>query len=105
VKARQHKNIVEKIKTTSRTRINSFEEIKKASSSHFGKLYSQEGANNKEQSLQFIEHIPQLIKEEDNQELNKLVTEAEFKVVIHQFDPDKALMSDDFTLHFYRKCW
>jgi hypothetical protein len=46
-----------------------------------------------------------LIKEEDNQELNKVVTEAEVKAVIYQFDPDKAPGPDDFTLHFYRKCW
>ena len=60
-------------------RINSFEEIKKEASSHFGKRYTQKGAYNKEQSLQFIEHIPQLIKEDDNQELIKVVTEAEVK--------------------------
>jgi hypothetical protein len=45
---------VEEIKTTSWTRINSFEEIKKATSSHFGKIYTQEGEHNKEKSLQFI---------------------------------------------------
>jgi hypothetical protein len=104
-KARQHKNTMEEIKIASGTRINSFEEIKKEASSHFGKLYTHEGEDNKEQSLQFIEHIPQIIKEEDNKELNKVVTGEEVKAVLYQFDPDKAPMSDDFTLHFYRKCW
>jgi hypothetical protein len=35
-----------------------------------------------------MEQIPQLIKEEDNQELNKVVTEAEVKAIVYQFDPD-----------------
>jgi hypothetical protein len=39
---------VEEIKTASGTRINSFEEIRKETSSHFGKIYTQEGDNNKE---------------------------------------------------------
>jgi hypothetical protein len=62
-KARQHKNTMEEIKTTSGSRIISFEEIKRAASSHFGKLYTQEGQDNKEKSFQFIEQISQMIKE------------------------------------------
>ena len=86
-------------------RINSFEDIKKEASSHFGKLYTQEGVDNKEQSWQFMEQISHLIKEEDNQELNKVVIEAEVKAVVYQFYLDKAHGPDDFTLHFYRDCW
>jgi hypothetical protein len=103
-KARQHKNTMEEIKIASGTRINTFEEIKKEASSHFGKLYTHEGEDNKEKSLQFIEHIPQIIKEEDNKELNKVVTGEEDKAVFYQFDPNKAPVLDDFTLQFYRKC-
>jgi hypothetical protein len=73
-KSRQQRNIVEKIKTASGTWINSFEEIKKATTSHFRELYTEAGEDNKEKSLQFIEHILQMIKEEDNKELNKVVT-------------------------------
>jgi hypothetical protein len=41
-KARQYRNIVEEIKSQSGTLITSFEEIKKASSSHFGNIYTEE---------------------------------------------------------------
>jgi hypothetical protein len=46
-----------------------------------------------------------MIKEEDNKELNKVVTGEEVKAILNQFDPDKAPGPDGFTLHFYRKCW
>jgi hypothetical protein len=104
-KARQHKNTVEEIKKSTGEVVNSFEEIKKEASSHFKNLYTQDGVDNKEQSLQFMEQIPQLIKEQDNQELTKVVTEAEVKAVVYQFDPDKSPGLDGFTLHFYRNCW
>jgi hypothetical protein len=42
-KARQHKNNMEEIKTHSRVLINSFEEIKKETNSHFRHLYTKEG--------------------------------------------------------------
>jgi hypothetical protein len=104
-KARQHRNNVEEIKTQSRTPINSFEEIKKSTTSHFRKLYTKEGEDNQEQSKQFTEHIPHLINEEDNKELSKEVTVEEVKEVLNQFDPDKAPGPDGFTLHFYKICW
>jgi hypothetical protein len=104
-KARQHRNNVEEIKTQSGVLINSFEEIKKATTSHFGKLYTKEGEDNQDQSKKFIEHIPHMIKEEDNTELSKEVTVEEVKAVLNQFDPDKAPGPDGFTLHFYRNCW
>jgi hypothetical protein len=90
-KARQHRNTVEEIKTASGDRVNSFKEIKKEASSHFKNIYTQDGVDNKDQGLQFMEQIPHLIKEEDNQELNKVVTEAEVKEVVYQKDPDKSL--------------
>jgi hypothetical protein len=46
-----------------------------------------------------------MIKEEDNKELNKVVTGEEVKTILNQFDPDKAPRPDGFTLHFYKKCW
>jgi hypothetical protein len=47
-KARQHKNLVEEIKTASGEIINSFDEIKKEASSHFKSLYIQDGEDNKD---------------------------------------------------------
>jgi hypothetical protein len=104
-KARQHKNTVDEIKKATGEVINSFEEIKKEASSHFKNLYTQDGADNKEQSMQFMEPIPQLITDQDNQELTKVVTEVEVRTIVFQFDPDKAPGPDGFTPHFYRNCW
>jgi hypothetical protein len=50
-KARQHKNTVDEIKKATGEVINSFEEIKKKASSHFKNIYTQDGADNKEQSM------------------------------------------------------
>jgi hypothetical protein len=94
---------VEEIKTQSGVLINSFEEIKKAATSHFGNLYTKEGEDNQDLSKQFVEHIPTLIKEEDNTELNKEVTVEEVKDVINQFDLDKAPGPDGFTLTFLQE--
>jgi hypothetical protein len=41
-------------------------------------------------SEQFISHIPTLIKEEDNLELNKIVSEEDIFVSIKQFDLNKS---------------
>jgi hypothetical protein len=45
------------------------------------------------------------IKEEDNLELNKPITEEEILATINQFNPNKALGLDGFTIHFYKICW
>ena len=50
-KARQHKNLVEEIEKASREINNSFDEIKKEVYSHFKTLYTQDGADNKDQRL------------------------------------------------------
>jgi hypothetical protein len=104
-KARQCRNRVEEIKSQSGEFITSFEEIKKATSTHFGNLYTKDGEDNQEKSEQFIEHIPALISEEDNIDLNKEVYVEETCEALNQFDPDKAPGPDGFTLHFYLKCW
>jgi hypothetical protein len=93
-KERQHKNIMDEIKKSTGEIINSFDEIKKEASCHFKNIYTQDGADNKEQSMQFMEPISQLIMDQDNQELTKVVTEEEVRKVVFQFDPDKALGPD-----------
>jgi hypothetical protein len=76
-KARQWRNRVEEIKSQSGELISSFEEIKKETSTHFGNLYAKDGEDNQEKSEQFIAHIPSLVSEEDNMELNKVVSEED----------------------------
>jgi hypothetical protein len=91
---------VDEIKKATGEVINSFEEIKKKASSHFKNIYTQDGADNKEQSMQFMEPIPQLITVQDNQELTKVATKKEVRTVVFQFDLDKVPGPDGFTPHF-----
>jgi hypothetical protein len=67
-KARQHRNSIDEIKKASGEIINSFDEIKIEASSHFKTLYTQDGEDNKDQRLKFMESIPQLITDQDNQD-------------------------------------
>jgi hypothetical protein len=97
---------VEEIKTQSGEVVSSFEEIKKLATLHYIKLYSEEGEMDEELCEQFLSHIPLKIKEEDNLELNKPVTEEEILAAINQFNPNKAPGSmDGFTIHFFKRCW
>jgi hypothetical protein len=45
------------------------------------------------------------IKEEENLELNKQVSEEEILTTINQFNPNKAPGLDGFNIHFYKRCW
>jgi hypothetical protein len=54
---------------------------------------------------QYLSHIPSKIKEEDNLELNKPFTEEEILAAINQFNPNKDLGLDGFTIHLCKRCW
>jgi hypothetical protein len=104
-KARQHRNSIDEIKKVDGEIINSFEEIKTKATSHFKTLYTQDGEDNKVKRINFMEHIPRTITEQDNQDLIKKIIEEEVREVVFHFDPDKAPRPYGFTFHFYRQCW
>jgi hypothetical protein len=89
-RARQWRNRVEEIKTPSGGTTSSFEEIKiwprLISTSYMQRIVTWM----KDLCEQFISQIPMKISEEDNQYLNKLVTEEEIFSFIHQFNSDKS---------------
>jgi len=66
-------------------------------------LYTKEGEMDEELSNNFISHLPQLVSEAGNQELNKQIEEEEILKTINQFNLDKAPSPDGFTIHFYKK--
>jgi hypothetical protein len=76
-KARQHRNTIEEIKTTAGEIINSFEEIKIEATSHFKTLYTHDGEYNKGKRINFMEHIPRIITDQDNQDLIEKITKEE----------------------------
>jgi hypothetical protein len=65
-KARQHRNSIDEIKKVDGEIINSFEEIKTEATSHFKTLYTQDDEDNKVKRMNFMEHIPRIIINQDN---------------------------------------
>jgi hypothetical protein len=53
----------------------------------------------------FLSHIPLKITEENNSELNNPITKEEIFATINQFNPNKSLVINDFTIYFYKRCW
>jgi hypothetical protein len=74
-KVRQWKNKVEEIKLPTCETIWDFKEIKQHASGFYSQLYTKSGDFNEELSNNFITHLPQLVLEYDNCELNKQLEE------------------------------
>jgi hypothetical protein len=77
--------------------------IKRASFSHFKKLYSEEGAI--DQNSKFLEVVPSKINSKMNQLLEAKVTKKEIKVALFSMEPDKIPDLDGFTAIFLQSCW
>eukprot|EP00253_Pinus_taeda_P022337 PITA_22337 len=50
-------------------------------------------------------HIPKLVTKEDNDNLNRRVTENEVSEVLKEMQDGKALGSDGFNVDFFKFCW
>jgi hypothetical protein len=85
--------------------IKEFDQIKKKTSNHFLNLYTLEIILEEDSTNSLLTQIPRKISEEDNHKLNKQIEQKEILKSINQFNEDKALGPDGFTLHFYKKCW
>jgi len=96
---------VEEIKSSTGEIIQDFEEIKQQATRHFIHLYMKEGDLNEELSNSFISYLPKfLVSEDGNQDLNKQIEDEEILKEINQFNLDKALGPDGFTIHLYKRC-
>jgi hypothetical protein len=98
-RVRQWKTKLEEIKTPTGETIQDFEEIKQHATRFYSQLYMKSRDLDVDMRNKFISHLPQLVSEEDNLELNKQVEEEEIMKAINQFNPDKAqaLMVSPFT--------
>jgi hypothetical protein len=81
---------VEEINLPTGEIIHDFEEIKQQSTKYYSHLYTKPENWDEKISQNFIANLPQLVTEEDNNELNKQVEEDEILKAINQFDLDKA---------------
>jgi hypothetical protein len=104
-KVRLWANQISEIKTPEGEIIKDFDQIKQQTTNHFHKLYTSNGRTKDDLVDSLLRHIPSKIMDEDNLNLNRQIEEAEILKAINQFNEDKALGPDGFTLHFYKKCW
>jgi hypothetical protein len=99
---RRKKNTVISILSNTGQRLDTFEQVKEATSQHFESLYLQpndEGSNEDIQAM--LDNIPNIVSEHDNNQLVKEITEEEIVKAVWDMDPDKAPGPDGFSIRFY----
>ena len=88
--------------------INEEAEIKKVGVNFFKDLLAprnKDDSSSEDQLSVFLDAIPNMISEEDNNRLMKPFTMEEIWEVVKSFPPDKAPGPDGFTALFFQKCW
>jgi hypothetical protein len=84
---------------------NNFEEIKEASTKHFGTLYSQENEEEYDESMQeMLEHIPRKISNEEKNPCSRKF-EEEIIQAIWGLEQYKAPKPNGFSIHFFKSFW
>jgi hypothetical protein len=94
---------VKEIKMEEGDVFSSFDKIEDATFKHFEILHFEIGPACTTSQIQILAHIPPIVIPEDNQFLTYLVSEDKIWKTILQFDPEKALGSDGFMGHLYKK--
>ena len=79
--------------------------IKKLAFQHFNQLYSDIGEANALSQADLLSEIQPSITEEENKEMEKLISENEIIEAIWTLHPDKSPGPDAFTIKFYRVAW
>ena len=68
-------------------------------------MYKEKDAKNEKEKEESLSNIPKLIKEDQNENLIKKVSEEEIWNVINHLQPNKSPGPDGFTAHFYQNFW
>eukprot|EP00253_Pinus_taeda_P019488 PITA_19488 len=100
--ARKCRNSISEIKNDNRT-IKDFSSIKRATSNHFEKMYTEDVETSLNANL--IDVVPKLITAKMNQILEDKITINEVKEALFAMEPDKAPGPDGFTPRFLQTCW
>jgi ATP phosphoribosyltransferase len=82
----------------------SHKEIENTLVNHFEEI-AQEPNQDKMEAIQRItRHIPRLVTEEQNINLNKPITKEEIDQVVQEMPNGKAPSPDGFTMEFFKSC-
>eukprot|EP00253_Pinus_taeda_P004106 PITA_04106 len=95
VKEIHHQNVV----------VKDFEEIKRATHSHFKDLYSAPDDPPMDPHVYPMNLIPQCVQDSNNSMLTTPISMNELKNVLDSMEPDKAPGPDGFPIRFYISCW
>ena len=79
--------------------------IKKLAFQHFNQLYSDNGEADPLSQADLLSEIQPSITEEENKEVEKLISENEIIEAIWTLHLDKSPGPDGFTINFYRAAW
>jgi hypothetical protein len=103
--ARRAHNKILKIKDQDGIERESHKEIETTLVNHFHEIAQEPNQDRTEAIQRIIQHIPILVIEEQNNNLNKPIAEEEIDQVLQEMPNGKAPGPDGFTVEFFKACW
>ena len=98
-------NFINELKNNNDQIITGQDNIKKLAFQHFNQLYSDIGEADPLSQADLLSEIQPSITEEENKEMEKLISKNEIIEAIWTLHPDKSPGHDGFTVNFYRADW
>jgi hypothetical protein len=83
----------------------SHKEIENTLVNHFQRITQEPNQGITEPIQRITQHIPRLVTEEQNINLNKPITKEEIDQVVQEMPNGKAPCPDGFTVEFFKACW
>jgi hypothetical protein len=83
----------------------SHQEIENTLVYHFKGIAQEPNQDRMEAIQRITQHIPRLVTEEQNINLNKPITKEEINQVVQEMPSGKAPSRDGFTVEFLKACW
>jgi ATP phosphoribosyltransferase len=102
--ARRSHNKILKIKDQDGIKRESNKEIETTLVNHFHQIAQEPNQDRTKAIQRIIQHIPRLVTEEQNNNLNKPITEEEIAQVLQEMPNGKAPGPDGFTVEFFKSC-
>ncbi|VFQ80769.1 unnamed protein product [Cuscuta campestris] len=102
VKGRKHKLSIKHIKSSEGRNLTQPKEIQTEAVNHFTKIYTKSSVHGLEEITQFI---PNVITEEENNNLTIIPTLEEVRAAVWDLDPHSTSGPDGYTWEFFRKTW
>ncbi|XP_026459208.1 uncharacterized protein LOC113359850 [Papaver somniferum] len=102
MKIRNAKNMISELEDNDGNIIADQDKIAEALVDHFQKKFEFQPVN---EAKNFLDIIPKIITEEDQQKIDIIPEEEEIKAAIFDMDPESAPGPDGFSGIFFRSCW